>query len=236
MGIGVWRRGLVVLCGAILPALVPPGAELGETREATYPWGKGMEWFRETGLAAEPAGTAGNTGSRQGMYDDLIAQMSFEEGVDANLVHAIITMESRYDPLAVSPKGAKGLMQLRPRTFAQYAESDPFDPEANIRAGIRYLRFLQERFSGRLRWALAAYNAGETAVLRHKGVPPFRETRDYVARVLAHCNRRGVEMGRAALALGTVGRGRLDEGRGRPACVQTPPRISLGSATASSAR
>ncbi len=208
MVMGAWRRGLFFVCGAVLPALVPLTAEMGETREVAHPWGMDSEWSRAADLAAERTGVPGNTDSPRGMYDDLIVRMASEEGVDANLVHAIITMESNHDRLAVSPKGAQGLMQLRPDTAARYAVSDPFDAAANIRGGVRHLRFLQEMFPDRLSWALAAYNAGESAVLRHKGIPPFRETQDYVTRVLAHSARRAVETTRAALSLGSVGSGR----------------------------
>lgn len=204
MVMGAWRRGLFFVCGAVLPVLVPLAVEMGETREVAHPWGTDPDWSR----AAERTGASGNTELPRGMYDDLIVRMASEEGVDANLVHAIITMESNHDRLAVSPKGAQGLMQLRPDTAARYAVSDPFDAAANIRGGVRHLRFLQEMFPDRLSWALAAYNAGESAVLRHQGIPPFRETQDYVTRVLAHAARRAAEMTRAALSLGSVGSGR----------------------------
>jgi soluble lytic murein transglycosylase-like protein len=128
--------------------------------------------------------------------------LAAEEGVDADLVHAIISLESRYDPLALSRRGAKGLMQLTAPTASRYAVHDPFDPAANLRGGIRHLRFLQELFPGRLSWALAAYNAGEHAVLRYQGIPPFRETQAYVTRILAHYAERTVETGRAILPFG----------------------------------
>jgi soluble lytic murein transglycosylase-like protein len=130
----------------------------------------------------------GELASRQ--YADLIHRIATEEGVDPDLVHAIIRVESNFDASAVSPKGAQGLMQLVRGTASRYAVADPFDAEANVRGGVRYLRFLQELFPDRLPWALAAYNAGENAVLRHNGVPPYRETRQYVDRVLAHYGRR----------------------------------------------
>lgn len=123
-------------------------------------------------------------------YAHLIHRIATEEGVDPDLIRAIIKVESNFDASAVSPKGARGLMQLIRGTASRYAVTDPFDPEANIRGGVRYLRFLQELFPGRLPWALAAYNAGENAVLRHNGVPPYRETRQYVDRVLAQYGRR----------------------------------------------
>jgi len=119
-----------------------------------------------------------------GQYADLINGIAGEEGVDPALVRAIIKAESNFEPNATSRKGAQGLMQLMPGTARRYAIRDTFDPEANIRGGVRYLRFLQDLFPGQLALALAAYNAGENAVVRYNGIPPYPETRQYVNRVL----------------------------------------------------
>jgi soluble lytic murein transglycosylase-like protein len=120
----------------------------------------------------------------RGQYADLINQIATEEGVDPELVRAIIKAESNFDTRAISRKGAQGLMQLMPGTVGRYAVTDAFEPEANIRGGVRYLRFLHDLFPGRLTLALAAYNAGENVVLRYNGIPPYPETRQYVNRVL----------------------------------------------------
>jgi soluble lytic murein transglycosylase-like protein len=114
----------------------------------------------------------------------VISRLAHHHGVDARLVQAIITVESRFNPKAVSHAGAQGLMQLMPATAARYEVDDPFDPHANIEGGIRYLRDLLQRFPGDLRRVLAAYNAGEAAVERYGGIPPYPETQDYVARVM----------------------------------------------------
>jgi Transglycosylase SLT domain len=116
-------------------------------------------------------------------YGDLIDRFSREQGVDAKIVRAVIQVESAYQQSARSRKGAMGLMQLMPETARQYAVSDPYDPESNIEAGIKHLKSLMERLP-RLELALAAYNAGEAAVQKFRGIPPFPETRDYVARIL----------------------------------------------------
>ena len=116
----------------------------------------------------------------------LIRSAADRYGVDARLVEAIIAVESAFDPGAVSPKGAMGLMQLMPGTADRYAVNNPFDPMQNIAGGIRYLRDLLVRFQGDLQWALAAYNAGERAVDLHRGIPPYQETRSYVTKVLRH--------------------------------------------------
>ena len=115
-------------------------------------------------------------------YHALVAHIAAREGVDPRLIHAVIAVESAYRPTARSAKGAMGLMQLMPETARQYAVADPYDPAANIEAGTRHLRYLLDRFE--LSLALAAYNAGETAVSTHEGIPPYPETRAYVARVL----------------------------------------------------
>jgi soluble lytic murein transglycosylase-like protein len=116
-------------------------------------------------------------------YAEIIEQVAAANGVDAKLVKALIQVESAFQPNAKSPKGAMGLMQLMPRTARQYALADPFDARANIEAGIRHLKSLLDRFPVKL--ALAAYNAGESAVQRFGGVPPYAETRAYVTRILS---------------------------------------------------
>lgn len=122
----------------------------------------------------------------RGPYADLIDAISAEHGVDPLLVKSIIRAESNFDRRAVSRKGAQGLMQLMPDTAFRYAVRNPFDPEDNIRGGVQYLRFLHETFPDQLSFVVAAYNAGENAVLRHGGIPPYAETREYVRRVLQH--------------------------------------------------
>ena len=119
-------------------------------------------------------------------YAELIAAASQAHGVDPMLVKALIQVESGYRPKARSPKGAVGLMQIMPATAREYKVRNPFDPKANIEAGVKHLRSLLERFGReRTELALAAYNAGPGAVERFNGVPPYRETRNYVARILA---------------------------------------------------
>jgi len=118
-------------------------------------------------------------------YDYLITRASEKYNVDSALVKAVIKAESNFDHRAVSPKGARGLMQLMPATATSLQVQDSFHPENNIEGGVRYLRYLLNLFKGNLSLALAAYNAGEAAVARHHyNVPPFRETQTYVRRVL----------------------------------------------------
>jgi hypothetical protein len=114
---------------------------------------------------------------------DLAARIARRHSVDEALVLAVIEVESRYDAFAVSPRGAMGLMQLMPQTAARFAVGNAFNPVENVDGGVRYLKELLERYSGQVRLALAAYNAGEQAVDRFGGIPPFRETEQYVVRV-----------------------------------------------------
>jgi Transglycosylase SLT domain len=112
-----------------------------------------------------------------------IEQAATRHNVDPNLVRAVIKVESNFDPHAVSRKGAMGLMQIMPSTARSLKVNNPFDPTENIEAGVRHLRELLDSFGGDVRLSLAAYNAGAGAVHTHKGVPPFRETRNYVRQI-----------------------------------------------------
>jgi len=116
---------------------------------------------------------------------NMIITAAARQKVDPALVQAIVAVESSFDPRAISPKGAIGLMQLMPQTAVRYDVSDPFDPQENLTGGTRYLRDLLSRFGGDLPQVLAAYNAGEAAVYKYQGVPPYRETREYIQKVMA---------------------------------------------------
>ena len=115
--------------------------------------------------------------------DAAIEQAAARHNVDPNLVRAMIKVESNFNPWAVSRKGAMGLMQLMPGTARQLNVSHPFDPQENVDAGVRHLRRLLDNYGGDVRLSLAAYNAGETAVAQHAGIPNFAETRNYVKQI-----------------------------------------------------
>ena len=133
---------------------------------------------------------------RAAPYQSIIDEHAALHTVNANLVRAVIQAESAFNPRARSPKGAMGLMQLMPATAAEFGVVDPYDPVENIRAGVAYLKQLLSEYGGRVELALAAYNAGPNAVKRYGGtIPPYRETREYVARVREN----------AARAAGTAG-------------------------------
>lgn len=119
-----------------------------------------------------------------GQFRDLVEQAARRYGLDPALVDAVVRAESGYDPQATSPAGAVGLMQLMPATARALGVADPYDPAQNVEGGVRYLRGLLDRF-GDVALALAAYNAGPGAVVQFGGMPPYRETRAYVERVLS---------------------------------------------------
>ena len=133
-------------------------------------------------LALDPLGASEFKRVNQTAIVDMVDKTSSEHGVDPLLVAAIIQVESGYNPNALSPKGAEGLMQLMPETGRRWGVRDAFNPEENIRAGVRYFRYLQDMFKDD-RLALAAYNAGENAVQRYGWIPPYQETVEYVYKV-----------------------------------------------------
>jgi soluble lytic murein transglycosylase-like protein len=117
-------------------------------------------------------------------YDDLILTASGRHSVDADLIRAVIKTESDFNPGARSHKGAMGLMQLMPDTARLHSVVNAYDPVENVEGGVRHLRMLLDRYQGNLELSLAAYNAGSGAVEKHRGIPPFAETKEYVRRVL----------------------------------------------------
>ena len=126
-----------------------------------------------------------------GRYADLIDRAARDHRLDPILLTAVARTESAFDPRAVSLKGASGLMQLMPQTATRFGVTDVFDATQNVDAGARYLRWLLERFAGRTDLALAGYNAGEAAVDRYAGIPPYPETEHYVREVLGEAERLG---------------------------------------------
>jgi len=165
----VLRAGGEIVCDASIVAHFAPD-------EVPYP-------EPEPEIAAAPVQAVAVAGP----YGDIIDRVAAEQNVPVNLVRAVIQVESAYNVRARSPKGAMGLMQLMPATARQYAVADPYDPASNIEAGIKHLKSLMQRLPVAL--ALAAYNAGEAAVQRFNGIPPYPETRSYVSRILALANR-----------------------------------------------
>lgn len=128
--------------------------------------------------------------------ESAIQDAAQRHNVDPNLVRAVIQVESNFNPHAVSNKGALGLMQLMPKTAKSLKVSNAFDPQQNVDAGVRHLKTLLNNYNGDIELSLAAYNAGETAVQHHKGVPPYAETRDYVKKITALYAKQNTLLGR----------------------------------------
>ena len=118
-------------------------------------------------------------------YDKIIKRIADKYYLEASLIHSIIRAESNYNNLTVSSKGALGLMQLMPETARIYGVKNPFDPQDNIEGGVRYLKDLIELYNRKTKYVLAAYNAGQTAVKKYRGIPPYPETRNYIEKVMA---------------------------------------------------
>jgi len=127
-----------------------------------------------------------DSAERFSRYDEYIRQAATLYQIPEELVRAVIRVESDFDPRAVSPANARGLMQLIPETAERMMVTDSFDPRQNIFGGVRYLRVLANLFNGDIQLTIAAYNAGEGAVMRYGGIPPYQETQDYVVRVLGN--------------------------------------------------
>ena len=160
------RGGGDIHCDQSLIARIEPD-------EVEYPDEVAEPWPAEAAVAVPAIPAA---------FRDLVTTTAARHGVDARVISAVIEVESAYHSRAVSPKGARGLMQLMPATGRKYGALDLFDPKVNIEAGVQHLKRLLSRYD--LPLALAAYNAGEAAVNRFGGIPPFRETQNYVTRIL----------------------------------------------------
>ncbi len=117
-------------------------------------------------------------------FDKIVKAVAKKYNLEASLIHSIIRAESNYDPHCVSSKGALGLMQLMPKTARTYGVGNPLEPRDNIEGGVRYLKDLINLYNGRTRFVLAAYNAGQTAVKKYGGIPPYPETKNYIEKVM----------------------------------------------------
>jgi len=135
-------------------------------------------------LALAPCVFSAGAADLRKLYDPIIKKAAGKFRIDPALVHVIIRAESNYESFAISDKGAMGLMQLMPATARQYGVNNVFDPAQNIEGGIRYLGDLVKLYNGQTRLVLAAYNAGQEAVRKYKGIPPYPETKAYIAGIM----------------------------------------------------
>jgi len=184
MAIASWLLGLLILLAGLSDADTISrqhgrDGRLYFTNRAAAP-----SQIREASPAATPR-------SQRALVMPLVYTLARQYDIDAQLVQAIITVESNFNAWAISRAGAQGLMQLMPATAARYGVTDVFDPKANVEGGMRFLKDLWHRFQGDVHRVLAAYNAGEGAVKQYRGIPPYPETQRYVARVLALYNTYG---------------------------------------------
>lgn len=174
-----------IACGLALAASVSaaglPGREgVTSVIRADPRTGKLVRRIVASKRAPEAAPTCDGPGCAAPGFQSAVEQAAVQHSVPAELIHSVIKVESNYNPYAVSPKGARGLMQLIPETARRFGVADAFDPVENIQGGARYLRYLLDLFDGNYTLALAAYNAGEAAVARYGDVPPYPETQNYV--------------------------------------------------------
>lgn len=185
----------MLILAAAAPALaerfyvyqLPDGSRLITDRPRHAPTHRLISQGREAqGLGRHAAKRATRLPDTIYQWETIIEEMAARHNVDPALVKAVIHTESYFDYRATSHAGARGLMQLMPQTARRYGVTDIYDPEQNLRAGVEHLRYLLDKYPNKLAWALAAYNAGEQAVKRYAGIPPYEETRNYVKKVMAY--------------------------------------------------
>ncbi|MGA8182900.1 MAG: lytic transglycosylase domain-containing protein [Terriglobia bacterium] len=187
----IWLKSkvpaVVIACGFLFAGLLPGPSRLRAGQIATITGQNGGDLYvnahsPDTQSASTRAESVATSTAR---IDSIIDRVSSHYQVDPKLVHAMIRVESNYDPSAVSSKGAMGLMQLIPATAHRFGVQNPFDPGQNVQGGVSYLKYLLHLFGGNLPLSLAAYNAGEQRVIRSGGVPAIPETEHYV-RAITH--------------------------------------------------
>ncbi len=135
-------------------------------------------------LAFVPCLFSASAADLRKLYGPVVKKIAGKYRIDPDLVHFVIRAESNYEVFAISPKGAMGLMQLMPATALQYGVMNVFDPAQNIEGGVRYLRDLVKLYNGQTKLVLAAYNAGQEAVRKYKGIPPYPDTKAYIAGIM----------------------------------------------------
>ena len=188
------RLGGLALVAATLAGAAPAHADIYryEDKDGVIHFSnvnkRGKLYARDKGGRKPAAAPNSDAGKPPSDYDEFIREAASLYQIPEALVRAVIRVESNFDSRAISRANAQGLMQLIPATAERMLVSDPFDARQNVLGGTRYLRVLANLFNGNLQLTLAAYNAGENAVIRYRGIPPYEETQAYVARVLSFYN------------------------------------------------
>lgn len=191
-------RGYKALCGALAVCTLALSAPAVRADILKFIDEEGVIHFTDRGVsdkyevfmrAHAPLPRSVMYDANRWRYMPLVRAAAAEFGVDAGFIVCVIEAESGFNPGAISAAGARGLMQLMPSTAMRYRVDNPFDPESNIVGGTRHLKSLLQKYHGSMKLALAAYNAGEDAVAKYDGVPPFRETREYVAKIIQRYNK-----------------------------------------------
>jgi soluble lytic murein transglycosylase-like protein len=172
------------VAGALLGVMLIAGAAAADVRIAVRNGTKVIYNVGGRGSGAGDLNWLAKRHDRPSKYDSIIEHYSAKHGLDATLVRAVIQVESDFNPNCVSSKGARGLMQLMPQTAKRFGVTKIHDPEQNIRGGVQYLAYLMRLFNEDLPRVLAGYNAGENAVLKYGGIPPYEETSTYVTRAM----------------------------------------------------
>jgi len=176
---GLFIAGAFIL--AIIPSLLTHYRSM-QAGEGFFPF----SFFLQPSEQPVPKPLSVKPQNTDPFFRSIIKDASARYGVEAELIQAIIMAESSYNPQAVSKRGAQGLMQLMPSTAKALGVEDSFDPEHNIHGGVRYFKYLLDRFEGDVQMALAAYNAGSSRVREYQGIPPFKATRYYIDRVFSY--------------------------------------------------
>lgn len=188
------KTGLLRCCGWLFLILVASGAACPPIHADIFMYidSEGVLHFSNTPtnsnyrLYIKERPKRSLTDGTPAQYDRLIHEAAAAHGISPALIKAVIKAESNFDPVAVSRKGAKGLMQIMPENFSRLDIADPFNPRQNIMGGVRYVKILHRRYDGKLPLVLAAYNAGPNAVDQYKDIPPFPETQAYVEKVMKY--------------------------------------------------
>ena len=190
-----YSRVVLTSVGGLVATMLLPGSSKADIYKSVGSDGvvsfsnnksKGAALYQKTPAKAAVFMPSDTSPERYTRYDHYIREAATLYQIPEALIRAVIRVESDFDPRAVSPANARGLMQMIPATAERMLVTDVFDPRQNIFGGVRYLRVLANLFNGDLALTVAAYNAGENAVIRHGGIPPYPETQDYVTRVIVH--------------------------------------------------